>query len=165
MPWGCHLAAMSLSLSWCAGPAALSGFVQVPVVEAPARLPPAAVWLALARRALAAGSHEEALRCFDNALVHEPDLALAQLGRAACLAQLERDDEAAAATERLMGMTRGQEDVLYQLARMCAREGRVSVGVALLTEAVRAQPGLEAQAASDALFADHPAYLQALGRL
>lgn len=164
MSWGCHLAAMSLSLSWCAGPAALSGYVQVPVVDAPVRLPPAAVWLALARRAIATESYEEALRCFDNALVHEPDLALAQLGRATCLAQLDRDDEAAAATERLMAMARGQEDVLYQLARMCAREGRVGVGVALLTEAVRAQPALEDKAAGDALFADHPAYLQVLGR-
>lgn len=165
MPWGCHLGRMSLARSWCAGPAALAGVVHVPVAEAPARLPPAAVWLALARRAMASERQEEALRCFDNALLHEPTLALAQLGRAVCLAQLGREDEADAATERLMSMTRGQEEVLYHLARMCAREGRVGVGAALLTQAVRALPALEEKAAADALFADHPAYLQAIGRL
>ena len=156
---------MSLALAYCAGPAALAGIAPLPAVQAPTRLPPVAVWLALARRALAAGGHEEALRCFENALKHDPRMPLAHLGRATCLGQLGREDEAREATGTLLEVARGQEEILYHLARSCAREGQTSIGVALLTEAVRAMPALEAQAAKDALFADHPAYLMALGRL
>jgi tetratricopeptide (TPR) repeat protein len=123
------------------------------------------VWLMLARRAVASECYGEALRCFDNALHHDATLAIAHLGRAMSLAQLDREAEAREATEALIENAEGQEEVLYQLARMCAREGRVGFGVALLTQAVLAQPRLEDAAVKDALFADHPAYLQALGRL
>lgn len=181
---------MSLAFSWCAGPAALVGMPLPPAVavahravtlppakvspaSAPASappvasvtMPPAAVWLALARRALATESYGEALRCFDGAVKHEPRLALAHLGRAVCLLNLERETEAEESLATIFDVARGQEEILYHLARMCAREGRVGIGVALLTEAVKAIPALEEKIAADPLFADHPAYLMAIGRL
>lgn len=156
---------MSLALAYCSGPAALVAIVPPPQAAAASPVPPAAVWLLLARRAVAAQSQAEALRCFENALRHEPTLALAHLGRAIALAQMGREAEAEAATEALLACTRGQEEALYQLARMCAREGRVGLGVALLTRALHARPELDEKAARESLFADHPAYLQALGRL
>lgn len=132
---------------------------------APAHLPPAAVWLALARRAIANERYEEALHCFDGAVAHEPRLAIAHLGRAVCLSQIGREKDASEATEVVLEASRGQEEVLYHLARMCAREGHTSVGVPLLRDAVRAIPALEEKAVADSLFADHPAYLMAIGRL
>lgn len=159
---------MSTALSWCAGPAAVAGVL--PMSFPPARppsmtLPPAAVWLALARRALGHGRFEEALRCFDSAITHEPRLAIAHLGRALCLAQLGREKDAEEATEIVLEAASGQEEVLYHLAQMCAREGAASVGAPLLRQAVEARPQLEERAVKDKLFADHPTYLMAIGRL
>ena len=165
-----HERVMSTALSWCAGPAAVAGvlpmsFAATPPVPTRMSLPPAAVWLALARRALASDRYEEALRCFDAAVSHEPRLALAHLGRALCLAQLGREKDAEEATEVVLEAAQGQEEVLYHLAQMCAREGATSVGAPLLRHAVAAIPKLEERAAKDKLFADHPAYLMAIGRL
>ena len=158
---------MSTALSWCAGPAALAGFVPMVAPPSPptAKLPPAAVWLALARRALATESYEDALRCFENAVSHEPRLALAHLGRALCYAQMGQDRNAEEATEVVLEAARGQEEVLYHLAQMCAREGQTAIGSTLLRQAVAAIPELEEKAAKDRHFADHPAYLMAIGRL
>lgn len=184
---------MSSALSWCAGPAALAGIVPAllfetaprpapapahatvvapqppasapPAISARVDMPPAAVWLALARRALMHERYEEALRCFDGAVAHEPQLALAHLGRAVCLSQMGCDEDAREATEVVLDAARGQEEILYHLARMCAAEGQTTIGVALLRDAVRAVPELEERAANDRLFADHPAYLMAIGRL
>lgn len=146
-----------MSLAFCCGPAALAAFP-----PAPARQPslaPAQVWLALARRALGANSPAEALRCFEAALRHDASLTLARLGRAMCLAQLGRDDEAQAAAQG------ADADALYLLAKACARDGRVGSAAGFLAEAVAQSPGLEARAGADRDFADHPAYLQTLGRL
>lgn len=156
---------MQSAMAWCAGPAALAGIAPPVVVARPAPLPPAAVWLALARHALASVRYEEALLCFDNAVLHEPRLAIAHLGRAVCLAQLGREKDASEATEVVLEAARGQEDVLYQLARMCAAQNQPLIGAALLRDAVKAMPALEETAARDCLFADHPAYLMAIGRL
>lgn len=162
---------MSTALSWCVGPAASAGILPMsfatpsPPMPSTPSLPPVAVWLALARRALSHGSHEEALKCFDAAVTHEPRLALAHLGRALCLAQMGREKDAEEATEVVMEAAIGQEEVLYHLAQMCAREGATAIGAPLLRQAVVAIPALEEKAAKDKLFADHPAYLMAIGRL
>lgn len=146
-------------------PAAPSPGVPAAPTAAPKNLPPAAVWLALARRAISSERYEEALRCFDGAVSHEPRLAIAHLGRAVCLTQLGREKDAKEATEIVMDASRGQEEVLYALARMCAREGHTAIGVPLLRDAVRAIPELEEKAVKDIAFADHPAYLMAIGRM
>lgn len=159
---------MSSALAWCAGPAAVAGVVPMsfaPSSPPPALLPPVAVWLALARRALSHGRYDEALRCFDAAVSHEPRMALAHLGRALCLGQLGREKDAEEAMEVVLEAAQGQEEVLYHLAQMCAREGATSVGAPLLRQAVEAMPRLEERAMKDRLFADHPAYLMAMGKL
>ncbi|HET6403004.1 MAG TPA: tetratricopeptide repeat protein [Candidatus Thermoplasmatota archaeon] len=156
---------MTTALAWCAGPAALAGVPFSPAPAAAPKLPAAAVWLALARRALAHGRHDEALRCFDGALAHEPRHALAHLGRALCHAALGDEPRAAEATRAALEAARGQEELLYTLARACAAQGQPTVGAALLADAVRAMPRLEERAVRDPMFADHPAYLAALGRL
>lgn len=159
---------MSTALAWCAGPAAVAGVVPMsfaPPPSAPALMPPVAVWLALARRSLTHGRYDEALRCFDAAVSHEPRLALAHLGRALCLAQMGREKDAEEATEVVLEASQGQEEVLYHLAQMCAREGATRVGAPLLRQAVEAIPRLEERAMKDRLFADHPAYLMAIGKL
>lgn len=154
-------------MAWCAGPAALTGIAPPVPYEVPVRAPmaPAAVWLALARRALAAGDYERALHCFESAVTHEPRLAIAHLGRAVCLSQLGRDADAEEATGVVLDAARGQEEILYHLARMCAAEGHAQMGVQFLRDAVKARPELEETAAADRLFADHPVYLMAIGRL
>jgi len=150
------------ALAFCAGPAALVGIA--PPVEKPA-LPPAAVWLARARRSIAAGDPAEALRGFESALTHEPRLALAHLGRAYCLGAIGRDEEAQDAIGATIELASGQEEVLYALARVCAREGQASFAMPLLQEAIRAKPTLAARVRDDSLFADHPAYFAVVGRL
>ena len=150
------------ALAFCAGPAALSA-IAPPVPKA--TLPPAAVWLALGRRAMAAGDITHALRCFDGALAHEPRLALAHLGRAVCLAETGREDEARDALAATIDEARGQEEVLFTLARMCAREGQATFAMPLLEEAIRAKPAIEAVARADPLFADHPAFLAVSGAI
>lgn len=170
---------MRTAFAFCAGPAALGGMAppfmlprdkprNVPgptKATARADLPPAAVWMVLARRALAAGDAKGALRCFDGAIACEPDLAMAHLGRAVCLSELGDDPASDHALQHAMASARGQEEVLYSLARMCATQGQTTLAIPLLTEAVRAVPALEHKAMQDRLFADHPAYLMALGRL
>lgn len=158
------------ALTFCAGPAAVYGMTPPPIMARPpdaaaAKLPPAHVWLVLARRALGHERYEEALRCFDGALAHDPTIAVAHLGRASCLWQMGRDAEAHHATLALLDAAHGQEESLYHLARLAAREGRISLAAGLLQHAVSAVPTLEEKAMKDALFADHPAYLQAIGRL
>lgn len=150
------------ALAFCAGPAALSA-IAPPVPKA--TLPPAAGWLALGRRAIAAGDPQDALRCFDGALAHEPRLALAHLGRAVCLAAIGREDEARDALEATIREAGGQEEVLFALARMCAREGQASFAMPLLREAIRGKPAIEAAARADPLFSDHPAFFAATGAL
>lgn len=150
------------ALAFCAGPAALSGIA--PPVEKVA-LPPAVAWLALAKRAITAGDVNDALRCFEGAVAHEPRLAVAHLGRAVCLAELEREDEAGDALSATLDLSRGQEEVLYHLARMCAQHGQTALAMPLLHEAVRASPAMAMRVREDALFADHPAYLAVVGRL
>lgn len=121
--------------------------------------------MASARRELAAGNAAGALRGFEAALAAEPRLALAHLGRAICLAEMGRDEEAQDALDATLDVARGQEEVLYQLARMCALAGNASLGIPLLTEAVRSVPSLVTKAAAEPLFKDHPAFLAAAGRL
>ena len=82
-----------------------------------------------------------------------------------CLAQMGREKEASEAMGVVLDAAPGQEEVLYHLARMCAREGQTMTGIALLCDAIAAKPELEEKAAHDVVFADHPAYLMAIGRL
>lgn len=143
------------AIAFCAGPAALSAIA--PPLPEPS-LPPVAVWLALAKRALAAGDTTQALRCFESALAHEPRLAVAHLGRAACLAKLDRDEEAQDAIGATLEVAIGQEEVLFAMARMCAHGGQTAFAIPLLVEAIRAKPSLVRNARADPLFADHPAF-------
>ena len=163
-----HAGVMRNALAFCAGPAALSGMVPSFQPPAPAfrpALPPVAEAMARARRAMAAAEPAEALRAFESALVTQPRLALAHLGRAVCLSQMERPQEAADALDATLDAARGQEEVLYHLARMCAAQGNASMAIPLLADAVRAMPALAEKAATEPLFRDHPAYLAAVGRL
>lgn len=128
-------------------------------------MPPALVWLALAQRAVAAERFEEALRCFEAAIAHEPRHALAHLGRAVVYAQLGRERESQEAMDVVLDAARSQPAVLYELARLCVRQGQAALAASLLHDAVAAMPALEERAVADALFADHPTYLMAIGRL
>lgn len=152
---------------FCAGPAALAGIPPTFGLSAVEErvLSPLVVAMTEARRALRAGDPVAALRGFEGALVVEPRLAIAHLGRAVCLAQLGRAEEAEDALQATFEVSVGQEDVLYQLARMCAAEGQASIAIPLLMESVRAVPGIAAKAAVEPLFRDHPAYLAAIGKL
>lgn len=167
---------MRSALAFCVGPAALAGLPppfmsprdegeMVRRKTPPKELPPAEVWMVLARRALAVDDARDALRCFEGALSHDPRLAMAHLGRAVCLAQLEREPESGDALHAAIEGSRGQEEVLYSLARMCATKGQTKLAIPLLMEAIRAIPSLEQEAMKDRLFADHPAYLVAMGKL
>ncbi|HUR67808.1 MAG TPA: tetratricopeptide repeat protein [Candidatus Thermoplasmatota archaeon] len=161
---------MRTAFSFCAGPAAMAGIappmsLEIPVQAKPSKLPAAAAWLGVARYAMAAGDHAQALKAFENAIAEDERLAIAHLGRAVCLSQMDREDEAHTAIEATLAAAQGQEEVLYALARMCAREGQTSFAIPLLVEAVRGMPSLHERVEKDVLFADHPTYLAAVGRL
>lgn len=146
-----------------AGPAALAG-MPPPVASAPAH-PPVVRRMLQARHALGEGRLEDALAAFEAAAALDARFALAHLGRATVLTTMGRDDEARAALDVALELSAGQEEVLVHLARMTAREGHTGVALYLLEGAIRARPELADLCARDPLFADHPAYLQALGRL
>lgn len=154
---------MSSAFAYCVGPAALvAPPVTVPVLPA---LPPFERRLAAARARLARGEWAPALEAFEEALLIEPRFALAHLGRAVCLTEMERETEARAALFETLATARGQEEVLYALARMCAAQGHVHLAVPLLGAAVQARPELVERYAADVVFGDHPAYLQVMGVL
>lgn len=154
---------MASPFAYCVGPAALAA-PPMPVPLAPV-LSAFEQRVARARRHLGRGEWSEALAAFEDALLHEPRFALGHLGRAVCLTELERETEARAALFETLAASRGQEEVLVVLARMCAAEGHVHLAVPLLGAAVQARPQDVERIARDPVFADHPAYLQVLGAL
>lgn len=145
---------------WCVGPAAAHAYF----VAAPAAPPHP---LRLAQQALAQGDALVALAAFERALADEPDLAVAHLGRATCLARLARDAEAADALDRALGNA-GAERVAMRLAAACARDGHAGFAMDILGRVLDSAPHVAAEMADDAALRalrDHPRFLQMVGKL
>ncbi len=156
--------------SWCAGPAAALALAPPPsATRQPGEPADAAhVRLAHAREALRAGNVRLALACFDEALHLRPDLPVAHLGRAMCLAQLGDEAEAAESLLDALQLPDAGGDVTLHLARIVAREGAHREAMDLLGEAFSLDKTLVEEAADDPAFGhlrDHPRFLQLVGRL
>jgi Flp pilus assembly protein TadD len=164
---------MTTTSFWCAGPAAAFGIIPF---QPPARAPvplavssdPAHVRLAHARAALARGETRVALACFDEAIHLRPDVPVAHLGRAMCLAELGEAAEAAEALLDALALPDADGAVTMHLARMVAHEGAHQDAMDLLARAFEIDSALTQQAVVDPAFsvlADHPRFLQMVGRL
>lgn len=151
---------------WCVGPAAALG-----VVPAPRRVPvhdPAHARLAHARAALARGDARGALTCFTEAALLAPNLAMAHLGRALCLAELGQHAEASEALLDALALPDQDVEVSMHLARMLAREGSHHEAMDLLAAAFQVDESQVEIAYADPAFralGDHPRFLQLTGRL
>jgi tetratricopeptide (TPR) repeat protein len=166
---------------WCAGPAAAFGILpaQSPIlapfpsstraaVALAASSDPAHVRLAHARAALARGEVRAALVCFDESILLRADIPLAHLGRAMCLAELGDEPGASEALLDALALPDADGTVTMHLARMVAHEGAHQDAMDLLGAAFDIDPGLTQQALVDPAFgslADHPRFLQMVGRL
>lgn len=150
----------------CAGPAAALG-VPPPVPAAP---PPAAPQdaLRIAHGLLRRGDMAGALAWLDLTVLDSPDLPVAHLGRAVCLAHLGREDEADVALARALSLPVREGILPLQLAGACARSGHGALAMSLLEVAVAASPAHGERALRDPAFGalrDHPRFLLICGAL
>ena len=166
---------MMTASPWCAGPAAAFGILPPPP-PAPARSAvalavggdPALVRLAHARAALGRGDTRAALECFDESILLRGNIAVAHLGRAMCLAELGHETEASEALLAALELPDSDGSVTMHLARMLAGEGSIQDAMDLLGRAFSLDERLVEEAARDPAFgvlADHPRFLQMIGRL
>lgn len=148
------------------GPAAALAIVPPP----PTRVVPVldADPLRAAQHLLKAGDVTGALSWLDRAVAAAPSLPIAHLGRAVCLAQLGREDDAFAALDQALQSPNMDPLMPLQLAKMCARAGQESLAMGLLEVAVAAAPEHAERALKDEAFAglrDHPRFLLIVGAL
>lgn len=170
---------MAVLFPWCVGPAAAFAVAPfVPPLAVPATPPvtlrevpvhvPAEDALRVAQKLLRAGDLEDALLWLDRALADDPDLHVAHLGRALCLAQLGRDEESGDALECAI-LAAGDDPALpLQLASMSARAGQTALAMGLLEVAIGLAPESGELALKDPAFAglrDHPRFLMICGAL
>jgi tetratricopeptide (TPR) repeat protein len=159
------------ALTWLAGRAATDApylaLANAPRDAEPAR-PARRDDLADAKRLLERGEHEAALLAFDAVLRAGRDVdGIAHLGRALCLLNLGREDDAAGALQDA-GDAVGLAEVPLRLARVCALSGNASDALRLVGVALAAEPGLAPRVAADpklVTLRDHPAFLQMVGQL
>lgn len=153
----------------CAGPAAALGMLP-PAPAAPAP-PPAAgspPILRAAQERLRSGDAAGSLALLDRALAAAPQTSLLHLGRAVCLAELGRDEEADDALASALACPQADGPVALQLAAACARKGAGALAMSLLETAIAVEPAIAARALDDASFAglrDHPRFLLIVGAL
>lgn len=157
----------------CAGPAAAMGVVpaphvrNVPVLDADGEAP-ATDKLRVAQRLLRLGNHAAALRVLDGAVDESPHHALAHLGRAICLAELGREEEASDALSAVLACPMEDGFVALQLACASARKGAHALAMGLLEVAVQATPALAQRALDEPAFRqvrDHPRFLMIVGAI
>lgn len=153
----------------CAGPAAALAVAPpppAPRVTAPGT--PQHQALRLAQRLLRLGNVEGALVLLDRAVALDPDVGIAHLSRALCLAQLGREGEAHAALDRALACPETDGNFALQLASISARSGDAGLAMGLLEVAVAATPETAQRAFADPAFAglrDHPRFLLIVGAL
>lgn len=160
------------SLMSCAGPAAAMGVVPAPQ----ARIVPVRETgteagtdkLRVAQRLLRMGNHAAALRVLEVAVDESPQHALAHLGRAICLAELGREEEANDALGAVLACPMEDGYVALHLACASAQKGAHALAMGLLEVAVQATPALAQRALDDPAFQavrDHPRFLMIVGAI
>lgn len=161
---------LTAALSWFVGPAAVHASYLPPAplrLDAASAEPLDVTHLRRARVAVARGELDVALAHFDAALRVDPRCVVAHLGRAVCLAQLGRSEDASRAMEEAHRGGDGP-DLVYHLSRTAAREGNAKLAMDLLGQAVAARPALADRVLADPAWRrmrDHPRLLSLLGHL
>lgn len=162
----------SLMMS-CAGPAAALGMVPPPPMRnVPVRDVDAEAAgtdkLRVAQRFLRMGDHAAALSVLEGAVEESPRHALAHLGRAICLAELGREEEADDALGAVLACPMEDGFVALHLARASAQKGAHGLAMGLLEVAVQVTPALAQRALDEPAFRgmrDHPRFLMIVGAL
>lgn len=161
---------MSTLFFACAGPAAAHATMPPPAPRVVPLVDGAREHDALRRAQvhLRSGDYAGALAWLDAAAADAPDLPLAHVGRAVCLAQLGREDDAREALDAALRSPQADGGLALSLAGMCAQAGHAPLAMGLLEAAVEADPGLGERARDDPSFAglrDHPRFLLIVGVL